>query len=121
MGFGIRDFGGNTVVVDAIPIGLKTWNDGQLLRDVIGDVIDHENRTSVPPEQQNRQITPQEHRLAASFAWHTSIRTGETLSIREMQALIDQLFATKEPFVCPFGHPTLVKISLEEIDHWFGR
>ena len=121
MGFGIRDFGGNTVVVDAIPIGLKMWNDGQLLRDVIRDVVERETRTSASPRQQHRQISPMEHLLAASFAWHTCIRAGETLSHKEMQALIDQLFATKEPFVCPYGRPTLVKVSLDEIGQWFGR
>lgn len=121
MGFGIRDFGGNTVVVDAIPIGLRAWQDGQLLRDMIRDMAEAEQATAVPPPGQDRQIAPQEHRLASSYAWHTSIRTGEGLATEEMRALIDQLFATREPFIGPYGRPTLIKIGLDEIDNRFRR
>ncbi len=121
MGFGIRDFGGNTVVVDAIPIGLQAWQDGQLLRDMIRDMAEAEQATAVPPPGQDRQIAPQEHRLASSYAWHTSIRTGEGLATEEMRALIDQLFATREPFIGPYGRPTLIKIGLDEIDNRFRR
>lgn len=121
MGFGIRDFGGNTVVVDAIPIGLRAWQDGQLLRDMIRDMAEAEQATTVPPPGQDRQIAPQEHRLASSYAWHTSIRTGEGLATEEMRALIDQLFATREPFIGPYGRPTLIKIGLDEIDNRFRR
>ncbi|MYF73041.1 MAG: hypothetical protein F4175_06535, partial [Gemmatimonadetes bacterium] len=121
MGFGIRDFGGHTVVVDAIPMGLRTWQDGQLLRDIIRDMAEAEQAISVSPSLQTRQIAPEEHRLASVYAWHTSIRTGEDLSTEEMRALIDQLFATREPFVSPYGRPTLVKIGLDEIDNRFKR
>lgn len=121
MGFGIRDFGGHTVVVDAIPIGLRTWQDGQLLRDMTRDMAEAEHTTSVPPAGQARQIAPEEHRLASVYAWHTSIRTGEELSTEEMRTLIDQLFATREPFASPYGRPTLVKIGLDEIDNRFKR
>ena len=121
MGFGIRDFGGNTVVADAIPVGLKVWEDGKLLGDIVADLVEGERRTSVPPGQQNRQISGREHRLAASYAWHTSIRSGDPLTRNEMQGLIDQLFATQEPFVGPYGRPVLVKMSLDEIEHRFGR
>jgi DNA mismatch repair protein MutL len=121
MGFGIRDFGGNTVVIDAIPVGLKAWQEGHLLRELIQEMADAEKRTSVPPSLQARQITQQEHRLAAAYAWHTSIREGDELGTSEMRGLIDQLFATQEPFVCPYGRPTLVKMGLDELDTRFRR
>jgi len=121
MGFGIRDFGGNTVVIDGIPVGLKAWQEGHLLREIIQDIADSEKRTSAPPGLQQRQITLQEHRLAASYAWHTSIREGDELNTAEMRGLIDQLFATQEPFVCPYGRPTLVKMGLDELETRFRR
>jgi DNA mismatch repair protein MutL len=121
MGFGIRDFGGHTVVIDAIPVGLKSWQEGQLLREMIQDVADTEKRTSIPPGSQVRQVSAQEHRLAAAYAWHASIREGDELSVQEMRGLIDQLFATEEPFVCPYGRPTLVKMTLEELGLRFRR
>ena len=120
MGFGVRDFGGNTVVVDAIPVELKVWEDGQLLREIVGDLTDRERRSSVPVGRQN-VISPLEHRLAAAYARHTAVRSGETLSPRGMRAMIDRLFATREPFVCPQGRPTVVKMTLDEIDRQFNR
>ena len=118
MGFGIRDFGGNTVVVDAIPVGLKAWEDGKLLREIVADLSEKEPQA---PAGGDGSISPLERRLAASYACHTSVRSGDALSTREMQGLIDQLFATREPFVCPHGRPTVVKMSLDEIDQRFGR
>jgi DNA mismatch repair protein MutL len=117
MGFGVRDFGGNTVVVDAIPVDLKAWEEGKLLREIVRDL---EGRFSASPGQ-DRQISPLEHRLAASYAAHTSVRSGDALSTREMQGLIDRLFATREPFVGPQGRPIVVKMSLDEIDQHFRR
>jgi DNA mismatch repair protein MutL len=38
-----------------------------------------------------------------------------------MRSLIDQLFATKMPYVCPHGRPIVLRISLEELDRRFGR
>jgi DNA mismatch repair protein MutL len=38
-----------------------------------------------------------------------------------MRLLIDQLFATSMPYVCPHGRPIVIKISLEEFDRRFGR
>ncbi len=121
MGFGIRDFGGNSVVVDAIPVDLATWQDGKLLREIVDDLIEDEQQFDLPPSQQDPKVTPLEHHLAASYACHTSIRSGDTLSTQEMRALIDKLFATREPFVCPHGRPIVLKVPLQEIDRRFGR
>lgn len=120
MGFGIRDFGGNTVVIDAIPVDLKVWEDGHLLREVVGTLMD-DDLPPPTPAYGDLPVTSIEHRLAASYACHASVRSGDPLSQREMQGLIDQLFATREPFACPHGRPIVVKLSLEELDHRFGR
>ncbi|MCD6169835.1 MAG: DNA mismatch repair endonuclease MutL [Candidatus Latescibacteria bacterium] len=110
MGFGIRQFGPGTVVVDAIPAGLKHWGHGETLVEIIDEVLNSGGVSSGLKQ-----------RLAASYACKTAIKTGDKLSPQEMQALIDQLFATRQPFSCPHGRPTLIKIPLEEFDHRFGR
>jgi DNA mismatch repair protein MutL len=120
MGFGVRDFGGNTVVADAIPVDLTVWDEGRLLREIVGDLLERETEAAIPIGEGD-QISPLEHRLAVSYARHTAIKSGDLLSTPEMQSLIDQLFATREPFVCPRGKPTVVKMPLDEIDQRFGR
>lgn len=110
MGFGIRAFGRNSVVVDAIPSGLKRWRNGQMLVDMVDQMAKEGHITSGLKEK-----------LAASYSCHGAIKAGEKLSPDEMQTLIDRLFATSEPFVCPHGRPTLVRVSIEDLNRWFGR
>jgi DNA mismatch repair protein MutL len=59
--------------------------------------------------------------VARSFACHTAIRSGDRLSLETMNALIDQLFATKSPYFCPHGRPVIINVPLEELDKRFGR
>ena len=50
-----------------------------------------------------------------------AIKAGDKLSEKEMRLLVDQLFATTMPYVCPHGRPIVIKIPLEELDKRFGR
>jgi DNA mismatch repair protein MutL len=59
--------------------------------------------------------------LAKSFACKAAIKTGDRLNVTEMVVLIEHLFLTKVPYVCPHGRPVIVKIPLEELDKRFGR
>jgi DNA mismatch repair protein MutL len=59
--------------------------------------------------------------LAKSFACKAAIKAGDRLNTTEMLVLIDQLFATQMPYVCPHGRPIVVKISVDELDRRFGR
>ncbi|NOQ97697.1 MAG: hypothetical protein GQ561_05995, partial [Calditrichae bacterium] len=54
-------------------------------------------------------------------ACKNAIKSGEKLNQIEMTALVDQLFATKEPYFCPHGRPVIVTLNLEEIDRKFKR
>jgi len=62
-----------------------------------------------------------EHKLAASFACRGSIMSGDQLSLNEMNQLIDELFATEFPFFCPHGRPTVIDLTLRELDKKFQR
>ncbi|MFH1007728.1 MAG: DNA mismatch repair endonuclease MutL [Candidatus Latescibacterota bacterium] len=110
IGFGIQCFGRNTVMVDAIPSSLKQWRDGQMLKDLVDEMV------KMGPISSGLK----EH-LAVLYSCHAAIKTGDRLSMAEMQGLVDQLFATQQPFVCPHGRPTVVKVGLEELDRRFGR
>jgi DNA mismatch repair protein MutL len=110
IGFLTEAFGGNTVLVRGIPSGLRNWNDGALLRDMLGDLGDGGRAHSDPRDA-----------ILASMSCHGAIRAGERLTLPEMQALMDQLFATELPYSCPHGRPTLVRIGLPELERRFGR
>jgi DNA mismatch repair protein MutL len=59
--------------------------------------------------------------IAKSYSCKTAVKAGDKLNEKEMRLLIDQLFATSMPYVCPHGRPIVVKISLNEFDRRFGR
>lgn len=61
------------------------------------------------------------HAIAASYACKTAIKTGQKLTENEMRYLVDELFSTSMPYVCPHGRPIIIKIALDEFDKKFGR
>ena len=71
-------------------------------------------------EQREKDLEERE-RVAKTYSCKAAIKAGDNLSEREMRLLIDQLFATSMPYVCPHGRPIVVKISLDEFDRRFGR
>lgn len=110
LGFGIREFGQGTLLIDAIPAGIKNWQEGALVYKLIDELIqEKEIRDSL------------QEAMAASYACHTSIRAGERLAPSEMQELVDRLLKAREPFVCPHGRPIIIKLALRELDKLFGR
>lgn len=110
VGFITEPFGGQTILVRGIPSGLRNWNDGSLLRDVLADLGDAGNSGHDPREA-----------VLASMSCHGAIRAGEKLTLPEMQSLMDRLFATDQPYSCPHGRPTLIRIGLPELERRFGR
>ncbi len=110
LGFGVREFGPGTILVESIPVEMKDWGEGEVFSKIINELL----------EEKQIRNTLQEA-MAASYACHTSIRAGEKLSSKDMQVLIERLLKAREPFVCPHGRPIIVKILLTELDRMFGR
>ena len=59
--------------------------------------------------------------LAKSFSCKAAIKAGDKLNEKEIRILVDKLFATSMPYVCPHGRPIVIKIPIEEFDRRFGR
>jgi DNA mismatch repair protein MutL len=60
-------------------------------------------------------------RFAAAFACGAAIKAGQRLSQEEMNALLNNLFSSQNPYTCPHGRPTVVRISLDELSRRFLR
>lgn len=109
-GFVVRDFGPRAYSVEAVPAGLRRASEVSMLHEMIAEY----------QEFRRSRLGPRES-LAAGFACKAAIRTGDELSIDEMAALVDELFATQQPATCPHGRPTFIEMKLSELDHRFGR
>jgi len=111
LGFDMRLFGKNTVVIDGIPADVRIGNEKKILREVLDEFKNNEH-SGVKDVRDN---------LAKSFACKAAIKAGDRLNMTEMVILIEHLFLAKVPYVCPHGRPVIVKIPLEELDKRFGR
>jgi DNA mismatch repair protein MutL len=110
IGFIIKAFGNNTVAIEAVPSGIRLNDDETALLDILDEY-----------KRGKRDNTEIRENIAASFACHTAIRSGEPLNLEEMNALIDDLFSTKEPYFCPHGRPVIIHVPLDELDRRFKR
>lgn len=61
------------------------------------------------------------HSLLASLACHSSIKFNDYLSFYEMQKIVDDVMACEQPYHCPHGRPTMMKITLDTLFKEFGR
>jgi DNA mismatch repair protein MutL len=111
LGFDIRPFGGNALILEGLP---DSWNQGgdgaALVRGILSDLA-NEPDTKQEPSQ----------RLAMSFACRAAVKAGQVLSQEEMNRLVDRLFATSTPYLDPHGRPAVIKFTLDDLERRFGR
>ncbi len=111
LGFDLRLFGKNTVIMDGIPGDVRIGNERRILEDLLDEYRRNEHATT----------TDVRDNLAKSYACRAAIKSGDRLTPNEMISLIDMLFLTDMPYSCPHGRPTMVKVSTDELDRRFGR
>jgi DNA mismatch repair protein MutL len=111
LGFTIKPFGRNTIVVEGIPTDVRRGDERKIIQDLLALYKEY---------QQHGQMDVREN-LAKSFSCKAAIKAGDPLSGDEMRSLLDQLFQTKMPYVCPHGRPVVLRVSIEELDRRFGR
>jgi len=111
-GFGIENFGKYIFKIDAVPNNLETGNLESLLVDISNDFLESGKST---------RIEELRKKLALLLVCRNSIKFNQNLSIKEMQALVEQLLATTTPWTCPHGRPTMIVLPFDEIEKRFGR
>jgi DNA mismatch repair protein MutL len=104
MGFEIEAFGQNAFMVRTIPAVLSGRDWPAALRESL------ESLTSDWSEN-----------LLNRLACHSAIRAGQVLSLEEMRELIRQLEKTDLPNSCPHGRPTMIHMTMTQIEKEFGR
>ena len=113
VGFAVEGFGGNTIIVHAVPDPHPYFDPERCLREMIDDLVAGSDLT--------RSAKNQHERIAMTFACKGAIKAGQRLNESEMQELFDQLFATELPYHDVHGRPTIVRLSTSELERKFGR
>jgi len=110
LGFEVRPFGDRTVLLEGVPTGLRIRNPVLLFRRILEDI-----------EIAQRAGADLMKAAAASTACRSSVMAGDRLKLEEMQTLFARLMHTENPFSCPHGRPTMVKIPIVDFDRKFCR
>ena len=111
LGFEIEDFGGNEYALRSVPADLYGCDEKSLFLEVMDEL-------SEGPVIKN--LTVVEEKLA-SMACKAAVKGNNSLSMAEMQALIDELLTLDNPYNCPHGRPTIISMSKYEIEKKFKR
>ncbi|MCI0449558.1 MAG: DNA mismatch repair endonuclease MutL [Chlorobi bacterium] len=111
LGFDIELLSKRKVKISGIPSDVRIGDEGKILKELIDQYKEYDVKLNLEKRDN----------LAKSYACKHAIKAGDYLTEGEMLNLIDKLFSVKMPYVCPHGRPTIVKISMDELDKMFAR
>lgn len=111
-GFEIEPFGGNEYAVSSVPADLPHIAS----RDVLSDLIASLRKETAA----NSSETVFLEKLA-SMSCKAAVKGGRSISAAEAKQLVEDLFGLENPFNCPHGRPTLIRMTKYELEKRFGR
>ncbi len=110
IGFEIEDFGPGTYIVRGIPMMLDIQQSKDFLSDYLAAADDQEDFENVRARE-----------TVALKACKASVRAHDVLKDEEIRALLNDLDKCENPYSCPHGRPTFIRLSLRDIRKRFGR
>lgn len=111
LGFTIESFGGNEYCIREVPANLYGIGERDLFMELL-DAVSQKNGT-LDTEVIASKI--------ATMACKMSIKGNQRVSLMEVEHLLDELMKLENPYQCPHGRPTIIKMSKYEIDKKFKR
>lgn len=110
-GFNIEVFGENTISIREVPIILGEVN----LKSFFLSMLDNLKNMG------SGEAVEIKYNKIATMACKSAIKAKDALSYIEMKSLIEDLRFIEDPFTCPHGRPTIIKITLNELEKRFKR
>lgn len=111
LGYIYTEAGPTTLRMEAIPADLPTSHIADSLQEICH--ILHES-----PQTDKATLR---HSSLAYLSCHGAVKAGDTLNVREMKELLESLFHTETPYVCPHGRPIIVRFTPGELAKLFKR
>ena len=111
LGYIYTEAGPTTLRMEAIPADLPTSHIADSLQEICH--ILHES-----PQTDKATLR---HSALAYLSCHGAVKAGDTLNVREMKELLEALFHTETPYVCPHGRPIIVRFTPDELAKLFKR
>jgi DNA mismatch repair protein MutL len=111
IGIHLEAFGGNTIVVRKVPVWMHQVDMDLFLKDMIDYYF----------EERDVSLQKLRKQAIATMACHTSIRFNRHLSKEEMHQVIEDLKSCQDPFHCPHGRPTFMRLADKQLEKEFYR
>ncbi|WP_299289801.1 DNA mismatch repair endonuclease MutL [uncultured Mucilaginibacter sp.] len=111
LGFDIREFGKNTVIVEGVPAELTNAIESEMLEKLLEGFKNNQSALKLSKHDN----------LARTLARNAAVKPGTRFSLEEMNQLIDQLFACQLPNVSLSSKPVIITYTLEELLQKFDR
>jgi DNA mismatch repair protein MutL len=111
LGYLLEPFGNNTFVIQGSPADVTDGNEKTAIEKMLEQYKHFSN---------DLKYTKRE-KLLRSMALQQSVKAGTSLSNKEMQTLVDDLFNCTTPNITPNGKPTYLEFKKDELDKMFGR
>lgn len=110
-GFKIEDFGDNTISIREVPMFLGKPD----VKFLFYEILDNLKKLG------SGETTEVKYNKIASLACKAAVKANDKLSMMEMEKLMEDLRYIEDPFTCPHGRPTIIKITLNELEKRFKR
>ena len=110
-GFSFEEFGENTIKLMSVPSMWEDMNTKQLFL----DILDELDTVAVTSRQEK------EDKFIATIAFKAAVKAKMKLDDQEVATLMAQLLELPNPFTCPHGRPTAIKMDLKDIEKKFAR
>jgi DNA mismatch repair protein MutL len=110
-GFFIEEFGENTIKLSEVPNFLGKPQ----LKEFFMSILENLKRLG------SGETYEVKYNKIASLSCKAAVKANDVLSFDEMRALINNLRFLEDPFNCPHGRPTIIKMSLMEFEKKFKR
>ena len=111
LGFQVDQGGPTSLRIDGHPVDIIESKVPEILQYVFSYMHDHQS----PSAAQLR------HEMLAYASCRGAIKAGHNLNLVQIDALLQDLFSTEKPYVCPHGRPTIIKFTPEELGKLFLR
>ncbi len=110
-GFSIEEFGDNTLKLNGVPTVCMDLNTKELFLETLDEI----NTVARTAKQEK------EEKFIATVACKAAVKANMALDEREVNALMDKLLELPNPFTCPHGRPTVIKMTKYDIERKFAR
>ena len=110
-GFMIEEFGENTIKLTGVPEVCIDLETKEMFMETL-DEIDSISRTA------KQEI---EEKFIATIACKAAVKANMALTKEEVDSLMNELLALPNPFTCPHGRPTAIKMTKYDIERKFAR